>query len=151
LESGEISRVTETQYGFHVLRLEDRVVVPFEEARPAVVGRVFALMGSQDDAAVGVSIEDARASSIVVPEADLAAIARDFEDRTLRWSMALGFAPGLTNTQVKEAARAALGATAQLATIARSELREVAPLLQVAYPISFGVSGETETVTPRRP
>jgi len=44
LDVGEISPVTETQYGFHVLRLEDREVVPFEEARPQVV-REVALMG----------------------------------------------------------------------------------------------------------
>ena len=151
LEPGEISAVTETQYGFHVLRLEDRQVVPFEEARAAVVGEVFALMRSIEDAEEGISIQDARASTIVVPEADLAAITRDFDDRTLRWSTALGFAPGLTNAQVKEAARAALGATEQLATIARGELREVAPLLQVAYPITFGVAGGTETLPPLRP
>ncbi len=152
LEPGGISGVTETQYGFHVLRLEDRRVVPFEEARPAVVASVFALMGAIDDGVLeGVSIEDARASAVVVPEADLAAITRDFEDRTLRWSMALGFAPGLTNAQVKEAARAALGATEQLATIARSELREVAPLLHAAYPITLTVAGETETLAPLQP
>ena len=55
--------------------------------------------------------------------------------------MALGFAPGLTTDQVIEAARAALGATAQLATIARSELRDVGPLLQAAYPVTFGGGG----------
>ena len=137
LEPGEISAVTETQYGFHVLRLEDRQIVPFEEARPAVAARVSALIGSIGDTAARASIEDARASAIVVPEADLAAITRDFEDRTLRWSTALGFAPGLTSAQVKEAARAALGATEQLATIARGELRDVALLLQAAYPITF--------------
>jgi hypothetical protein len=32
LQPGEISPVTETQYGFHVLRLEGREPVPFEEA-----------------------------------------------------------------------------------------------------------------------
>ncbi len=141
LEPGEISPVTETQYGFHVLRLEDRQLVSFEEARPTVVGEVSALIGSIEDAAGRVSIEEARASAIVVPEAQLAAITRDFEDRTLRWSTALGFAPGLTSAQVKEAARTALGATEQLATIARNELRDVAPLLQAAYAITFGDGG----------
>ena len=151
LEPGEISPVTETQYGFHVLRLEDRQVVPFEESRPEVVARVFALMGSIEDGAEGASIEDARASSIVVPEADLEAITRDFEDRTLRWSMALGFSPGLTSAEVKEAARAALGATEQLATIARAELRDVAAHLRAAYSISFGAPGTTETLPSLRP
>ena len=138
LEPGQISPVTETQYGFHVLRLEDRQVVSFEEARPRVVAEVSALIGSIDEAAEGISIEDARAAATVVPEADLAAITRDFEERTLRWSMALGFAPGLTNAQVKAAARTALGATEQLATIARNELRDLAPLLRLAYPITIG-------------
>lgn len=151
LEPGEISPVTETQYGFHVLHLEDRQVVPFEEARPEVVARVFALMAYTEDAVEGVSIEDARASTIVVPEADLAFITRDFEDRTLQWSVALGFAPGLKDAQVKEAARAALGATEQLATIARAELRDVAPLLRAAYPITLREAGETETLVPLRP
>ena len=141
LEAGEISPVTETQYGFHVLRLENRQVVSFEEARPAVVAEVSALIASIEDVAKGLSIEEARTSSIVVPSADLAAITRDFEDRTLRWSLALGFAPGLTSAQVKEAARAALGATEQLATIARGELRDLAPLLQVAYPTTYGDGG----------
>ena len=141
LEPGEISPVTETQYGFHVLRLEDRQIVPFEEARPVVVARVSAMIGSIEDAAAGASIEDARASAVVVPEADLAFITREFEDRTFRWSTAMGFAPGLTSAQVKVAARAALGATEQLATIARNELRDVALLLQAAYPITYGDGG----------
>lgn len=46
LEVGEISRVTETQYGFHVLQLEDRLLVPFEQARGNVVRRVAALGSS---------------------------------------------------------------------------------------------------------
>jgi len=138
LEPGEISPVTETQYGFHVLRLEDRRPVPFEEARPTVVAEVSALIGSVEEVMEGLSIEEARASAIVVPEAELASITRDFEDRTFRWGAAFGFAPGLTGAQVKEAARAALGATEQLATIARTELRDIAPLLRAAYPITFG-------------
>ena len=141
LEPGEISPVTETQYGFHVLRLENRQIVSFEEARPTVVAEVSALIASIEEAAKSVSIEEARASSVVVPAAYLAAITRDFEDRTLGWSLALGFAPGLTSAQVKEAARAALGATEQLATIARGELEELTPLLRVAYPIIFADDG----------
>jgi hypothetical protein len=141
LAPGEISPVTETQYGFHVLRLEDRQIVPFEEARPEVVARVSELIGSSEEIAAGVSLEDARASTVVVPEADLLAVTRDFDDRMFRWTTALGFTPGLTSAQVKEAARAALGATEQLATIARGELREVAPWLQAAYPITYGDGG----------
>jgi hypothetical protein len=141
LEPGGISPVTETQYGFHVLRLEDRQIVSFEEARPTVVAEVAELIGSLEDFSDGVSIEAARAAGIVVPEMELAAIIRDFDDRTLRWNTALGFAPGLTSTQVKDAARVALGATEQLATIARRELGELALILRAAYPTTFGEGG----------
>lgn len=40
LEVGDISPVTETQYGYHILRLEGREVVPFAEARGRVAREV---------------------------------------------------------------------------------------------------------------
>jgi hypothetical protein len=40
LEEGEVSDVLETVYGFHVLRLEERRAIPFEEARPRVAEEV---------------------------------------------------------------------------------------------------------------
>ncbi len=41
LEVGEVSGVVESEYGYHVLRLENRQPVPFEEAsRPALLTRV---------------------------------------------------------------------------------------------------------------
>jgi hypothetical protein len=40
LDLGEVSPVIRTPYGFHVLRLEDREVIPFEEARHWVIDRV---------------------------------------------------------------------------------------------------------------
>lgn len=45
LEVGGISDVVETQYGFHVLRLEDRQPVAFAEARSAVVLRIGEQLG----------------------------------------------------------------------------------------------------------
>lgn len=43
LEEGEVSDVVETEYGYHVLKLEDRSIVPFDEVRDRVVQRVVDL------------------------------------------------------------------------------------------------------------
>jgi hypothetical protein len=47
LEEGEVSPVVETEYGFHVLRLETRREVPFSEARDRVAGEVAAQIPSR--------------------------------------------------------------------------------------------------------
>ena len=135
LEVGDISPVVETPYGFHVLRLEGREIVPFEETRPTVVLEVADLIGSLDQARERASLDQAREFSVSIPEAELAAITRDLEDRAPRWSTALGFTDNLTAAQVKEAARAALGSTAQSAAIARNELAALRSLFEAAYVI----------------
>ncbi len=47
LEEGEVSPVVETEYGFHVLKLEARREVPFAEARERVVSEVAAMIGGR--------------------------------------------------------------------------------------------------------
>ena len=48
LEVGQVSDVVETEYGFHVLKLEDRRQVPFPEARDRVASQVAAMLGGRD-------------------------------------------------------------------------------------------------------
>ena len=45
LQEGEVSSVVESPFGFHVLRLEERRILPFSDARPSVVRRVAEGLG----------------------------------------------------------------------------------------------------------
>lgn len=130
LRVDEISPVVETQYGYHVLRLEDRQTVPFEETRATVALEVATLMGGLNEARERASLDQAAEFRISVPAAERATITRELEDRVLRWSAALGFTENLNVSRVKEASRAALGSTSQGATIARNEVAELQLLFQ---------------------
>ncbi|MBW3534848.1 MAG: peptidyl-prolyl cis-trans isomerase [Gemmatimonadetes bacterium] len=216
LEPGGISGVVETQYGFHVLRLEARDTVPFEEARTAVMTRVAAMVDPSFDRDTARSLpadlrwaDDAaaRATDAAVPDsatlatwADnrytagdyrraLAALERDaweravqgpeaarrqalgdavalqaaasraadvglevpepaeaeirtaWEDTLRRWSATLGLSPGMSADAVKEAARGALAAGGQNASLARDEVAARAPLLRFAVPIEVAMEG----------
>ncbi|HKJ02420.1 MAG TPA: peptidylprolyl isomerase, partial [Longimicrobiales bacterium] len=70
LDVGEISPVTETQYGFHILRLEDRRVVPFAEARSRVAREVADRI--EDPTAVLAEDVDRRAADLALDDEALA-------------------------------------------------------------------------------
>lgn len=152
LEPGEVSPVTETQYGYHILRLEDRRIVPFAEARSAMARRVAAQVGDPEavlDAWLtgrGASESDRRAVALAeadrrglrVPDGERAELARDWDDTVYRLSATFGFRYGATPAQVGEAALAALSNPAQGATLARTELAEYRALLEARHPARFG-------------
>jgi hypothetical protein len=154
LQPGELSPVTETQYGFHVLRLEDRQEVPFPEARSAVARRVAGTLGSpaatldawmaragaDAEARRATALAEARARGLEVPPGELAEIRRRWEDQVAAWAPALGFIYGLTPGQVTEAALSALARTGQSADLARRDLVEHAELMRARYEIDLGTT-----------
>jgi hypothetical protein len=151
LEPGEMSPVTETQYGYHILRLEDRTVVPFEEARSAVVREVARQIADPEAAleawldgqgAEGadrraLALAEADSRGVTVSEGERAALERRWDDQAYRWTATLGFRYGLTPAQVAEAAFRALGESGQNAEIVRSEIRANGRLFEARYDIRF--------------
>jgi hypothetical protein len=155
LEPGDISPVTETQYGYHILRLEDRAIVPFTEARSVVARRVATQI--EDPGAVleawmveasdveadrrSVALDEARRRGVTVPDGERAELVREWDDRVYRLSATLGFRYGATPEQVAQAAFAALSNPAQGANLARSELSEYRDLLEARYSVALPGGG----------
>lgn len=73
LQVGQISPVVETQYGYHVLELEDRKIVPFAEAKSRVALEVAPQVG--DPAAALRAWMDSAGASMTVSADGLAAAA----------------------------------------------------------------------------
>lgn len=72
---GEVSGVVRTQFGFHVLKLEDRTPLPFGDARHRVVGEVVGLLPNQSE-----GIEAWMDSVSVTLSVDSAAISQAFQE-----------------------------------------------------------------------
>ena len=155
LEPGQVSPVTETQYGFHILRLEYRAVVPFAEARSRLARQVAdrledprAVLQAWRDAQAAAdprrdaALEEARRRGLSVTEEERAQLARRWDDTVYRWTSALGFTYGAGPAAVAQAALAALARTAQGAVIARDEVDAHAELFRTRYPVD-GEAGET--------
>lgn len=95
LEEGESSGVVETRYGFHVLRLEDRRTVPFQDARARVVAEVAALVGDR-------TAWEAWADSVVAAELTVLESAADaWREGTASDSLALARWSGDSLTAVE--------------------------------------------------
>ncbi len=140
LEPGDISPVVETTYGFHVLKLENRRAVPFEEARaafvltlgtrlhdPAAFQERLAERGTTGDPEALTALLDARGVEVTGNEAE--ALRREWERTILPFSHGFGFEVGMSRSRLRERSLDALGATGQGALLAREELRSLAPVL----------------------
>lgn len=155
LEVGAVSGVVETEYGFHVLRLDAREPVPFAEARSRVVAEVAAEIddpaawrtritdwtgaepgdGGMSPAVRELLLAEAARRGLSVTEADEARILREWEFRGGGWAVALGFRQGMTPDAVAAQALVALGSTDQAARIARDEILETSAALRAAYAV----------------
>ncbi len=143
LEPGAISPVTEAQYGYHLLRLEERRVVPFEEARSVVARRVARRIADPAEAldawmtehaadpgsGRAAAVAEADRRGIVLPAGERAELERAWDDVVYRLSATFGFRYGVGPEQVKAAALAALADPGQGVGLARTELAEYRPLL----------------------
>lgn len=152
LEPGGLSPVTETQYGFHVLRLEAREILPFPEARAAVTRRVAATLerpagvleawmaeaGSDEAGRRAAALSEARRRGLEVPPGERAELQRRWDDQVAEWAAALGFGYGLDARQVAEASLAALASSGQGADLARRALADHAELFRSRYPTAPG-------------
>jgi hypothetical protein len=150
LEPGEISAVTETQYGYHILRLEDREVVPFAEARSVVARAVSDQLGDPDDllaawmderggadgeAGRSAALAEAERRGLQVPAGEVAELMHAWDDLAYRLATTFGFRYGWTVEQIVSGALAALSNPAQNVSLARSELSTYRSLIDARYSI----------------
>ena len=161
LEVGAISGVVESQYGFHVLRLDAREPVPFSQARSRVVARIAGEVdnpaawrsrvaewtgadpgqsgpGDMSEAERAVLVAEAARRGLSITESDSARVLRAWEVRAGGWAQALGFRGGMTPEAVAAQALIAIGSTDQAARIAREEVLSAGAALLDAYPVRGG-------------
>jgi len=137
LEVGEVSGVTETQYGYHVLRLENRDTVSFSEARPTVVRDVAELMGPFDAPTPPPDEVEAQATaaSITPPEGIFDRLRAQWVVDVLGQAEQLGIPQAPGRSSVKELAWGALTRSGQNAGLARRAVALWHDELSSLYPI----------------
>jgi len=144
LEVGDVSGVTETQYGYHVLRLENRDTVPFEEARWSVIRDVAELMGPLDAALPeDASIAAYEAEGIAAPEGTFDRLREQWIVDVLGQAEQLGIPPTPARSGVKELAWAALTRSGQNAGLARRAVSSWREELDALYslPETYAAAG----------
>lgn len=153
LKVGEISGVVQTIYGYHIIKLLKRKMIPFSEVRSRVARDVAAQIGHPHDVleawvakhAAGATLSDpkgrgaalaeAERRKITVPPGEVKKIRRDWSDDATQWASVLGFKKGASPDEVADASLEALGLTAQNATLARDAIARVGTILRSRYPI----------------
>ena len=151
LEVSEISDVVESEYGFHVLRLDAREAVAFAEARSSVVAEVAAELGSftgettegRESSVRPALLAEAERRGLALDPVEAARLEREWEFQLAGWAGAFGFEPGLPPAEIRDVALLALGRTDQAARIARDEIPRYREALLGAYSI--------ETTDPGKP
>ncbi|MEM7416900.1 MAG: peptidylprolyl isomerase [Gemmatimonadota bacterium] len=151
LQPGDISPVTETEYGYHILRLEDRHVVPFEEGRSVVARSVAdqlddrqAVLDAWGDSDASPSarrlelLGEASARGVEVPPSERAELERTWGDTMYRWSAAFGFRFGMSPSELRTTALEALSSAGQNADLARRDVVAHRELIEAMYAPTWG-------------
>ena len=129
LHPGEVGEVIETEYGFHILRLEDRRALPFEEGRTRLIGELAEELGGwetalnlQDGLDTAFALEEVRARGLVLSPVVSERLSLEWVARVAYWAEELGFRRGMSSSAVAAAALRALGDSAPGPTLVRDEL-----------------------------
>jgi len=155
LRPGEVSEVVRTPYGFHVLLLEARRVLPLEEVRREVAGRlvpgehaVLAARAWADSVVegsrrgVGALAEEARRRRLGPTAEERERARATAEAEALVWASALGFRAGAAPDEVGRLALAALASNRQRVALARSAVLRHRDAVRALYPEVPSISSE---------
>ncbi|HSM36408.1 MAG TPA: peptidylprolyl isomerase [Longimicrobiales bacterium] len=147
LEPGDISPVVRTVFGFHVLRVEERRILPLEEVRRDIAGRLVpgeharlaarawadSVAGAATDGHAAL-LREAERHGLAATAAERERATRDVVLQAQAWAIALDFGAEAEPAEVKSAAMAALASERQGVALARAAVLERADLVRRLYP-----------------